>query len=87
MECDRCQIQLSDGTWVMYLMFHSENRALENKKGVDNIDRVTYKETAFRDAWQWKIFVDDHTKVLKLSYTHTRIHLIAERSRQHEENG
>jgi hypothetical protein len=56
------QVQEQDGTWVMYLLYHSDKRVAENNKALDNIARDEFKETAFKDASQWRLFIDDHTR-------------------------
>jgi hypothetical protein len=43
-------------------MFQSEAQQTEWKKIDDKRDREGYKEQAFRDALQWKMFIDDHTQ-------------------------
>lgn len=49
--------------WVMYSLFESDERREEVRKANEKREREIYKERAFRDALQWKFFMDDRTKV------------------------
>lgn len=60
-ECERIQIQLPDGAWVMYLLYQTEEKMEELRKADEKANTEAYKATAFRDALQWKAFTDDTT--------------------------
>lgn len=59
MEADRVQIQLDDGSWVMYSMFKPVETVAEINKVQKAAEEQKYKDMAFRDAMQWKIVPAD----------------------------
>jgi hypothetical protein len=68
-EKDRIQIQLSDGSWVMFsqykTVFEDQDREKKLEKGVEDES----KAQAYEDAYQWKILSESvhDTKVLYIS--------------------
>mmetsp|Transcript_21048 Transcript_21048/g.35302 ORF Transcript_21048/g.35302 Transcript_21048/m.35302 type:complete len:1089 (-) Transcript_21048:242-3508(-) len=73
-ECDRVQIMLDDGLWTMYAMYQSEAMLNEWRKKDAKREKENFQAEAFRDANQWKSFVDDATgAVMFLSTIHGEI--------------
>ena len=58
-EYDRIQIQLEDGSWVMYSMYKPPETMVEIAKTHKKIEEAQYKENAYRDAQQWKMIPAD----------------------------
>ena len=65
-ERDRVQIQLDDGSWVMYLLYRPPE-LLEDWKRIEEKRRTeNYKEQAFADARQWSLISDDRSSMEKM---------------------
>lgn len=58
-ESDRIQVQLDDGSHVMYLLFASDEKINERRKMVEKRGREEWKQQAYADAMQWKMIRDD----------------------------
>lgn len=58
-EYDRIQVQLDDGSWVMYTMYKPPETLVEMAKIDKRVAEANYKETAYRDAQQWKLIPAD----------------------------
>jgi hypothetical protein len=57
-ERDRVQVQQSDGSWVMYIIFHPPALRDEMRKGNEKAERDAFKKQAHEDATQWDIIHD-----------------------------
>ncbi|KAJ1415988.1 hypothetical protein B484DRAFT_401290 [Ochromonadaceae sp. CCMP2298] len=64
-ECDRVQVMLEEeGLWTMYAMYQSEAMVGEQRKREERRNKQNFQQIAFRDANQWRSFVDDKTHVV-----------------------
>ena len=71
LERDRVQVELPDGSWVMYQLYRPDELKTEWKLQEEQRQEEDYKAKAFKDANQWKLITDDtgENKILYLSDT------------------
>jgi hypothetical protein len=71
MEHDRIQLQLEDGTWIVYLQYRSAGQDHELKR-LDDLRQIElHKKKAFQDANQWMIISADTDGAIMFMSTRT----------------